>query len=246
MSSARSFKKRRYKATRGTRKKPYVPSSVRKVITRNVRTGGYVDIENKFLDTENVNDNFTTTWDTMDPDDAGTVQCVSAVAQGDGESNRDGRVYHINSLHMQGRFSVNAVESAAFPGTDLIARIVVVWDTQTNGAQLTATSVMDGGQTDDHDAFRNLQFTKRFRVLFDRKVLLPIQTTNEGAINLFANNDMSKLWKFNHTFKTPIKVICNGTTGVIASITDNSIHVIGVANSATVQLSYQSRIRFTG
>ncbi len=212
----------------------------------NVRTGGYIDIENKFLDLERVSDNFTTTWDTMDPDDAGTIQCLSAVAQGDGESNRDGRVYHINSLHMQGTVTVNATEQSLFPGTDLIARIVVVWDTQSNGAQLTATDVMDGGQTVDVHSFRNLQFTKRFKVLFDRKILLKIQTTNEGVINSFATSDMSVLWKFNHKFKKPIKVICNGTTGVIASVTDNSLHCIGVATTATVQLNYQSRIRFTG
>ncbi len=237
MSSSRSFKRRRYTATRGTRKKRYVAPS------RSSRPQYmFVNPENKFLDQETLDDAFGTNWATMEP----ATLAISAVGQDDTESTRDGRVYHINSVHVQGRFHRAVEESNANAGQDLIARIVVVLDTQTNGAQLTATDVMDGSLTDDWDGFHNLQQTKRFKVLFDRKVIIPIIQTNEGAANLFAVSDSSVLFKMNHTFKTPIKVICKGTAATIASVTDNSIHVIGVANAASALLSYQSRIRFTG
>ena len=233
---------KRLRVTRGARRMRVVR---RRAAPRlNARTGGFLGIEVKFADFESVDDAFATTWATMEP--AASVESISAVAQGDGESQRDGRVYHIKSLHVQGRFHMDVAEAAAAPQPDLVARICVVWDTQTNGAQLTATNVMDGGASDDWDAFRNLQFSKRFRVLFDRKVIIKPSLLNEGGVNAFAAGSPNVLFKFNHTFRTPMKVICSGTTGVIASVTDNSLHVIGVANSTQALLSYQARVRFVG
>ncbi len=213
------------------------------VAKQNIRTGGFASIENKFIDVELDATAFATTWSTMEP---ATEDALSAVAQGDGESNRDGRIYHINGIFIQGHFAMPASESNNAPVSDQECRIALVLDTQTNAAQLTATDVMDGGQTKDYHAFRNLQFTKRFRVLKDKKVVLNVENTNEGAINLFANKLVVKNFKINHTFKPPLRVICKGTTAVIASITDNSLHLIGVGSSTTSQLNYQCRLRFTG
>ncbi len=97
---------------------------------------------------------------------------------------------------------------------------------------------MLGGLTDDTLSFRNLQFTKRFRVLWDRSWKINRKQTNEGAINLFATgNETTALMTFNRRFKTPISVTCSGTTAVVGSITDNSLHIIGVANSTLPLLS---------
>lgn len=231
MVNNKSFRKRRYKATRSTRKRAMVAKSTS------------YELENKFRDFSHLDDAFTTTWTTMEP--AASVECISAVAQGDTESTRDGRVYHINSIHVQGRFHRAAAESVTNPGDDLMCRVVIVLDKQTNGTQLTPTQVMLA-TTDNWDSFRNLQFTKRFQVLYDRKVVLKAFTTNEGGINLFATDDSSKQWRFNHTFKTPLRVTCSSTEAAVASFTDNSIHVIGCASATTALLSYNSRIRYTG
>ncbi len=212
--------------------------------TRNLRTGGFLGLEMKFVDTQAVSDAFTSTWATME--DA-TNDSVSGVAQGDGESNRDGRKYLIHSIHIKARAHVIEIESATAPLPDLFGRICLVWDTQTNGAQLTATDVMDGGQSNDELAFRNLQHSKRFRVLWDKKFIIKRSNTNEGSINLFASNPTSTpIMVFNRVFKKPIPVICSGTTAVVANISDNSLHMIGVANSSTCLLTYQVRLRFTG
>jgi len=210
----------------------------------NARTGGFIGLEMKFADIEANADAFATSWATME--DA-TNDSVSGVAQGDGESQRDGRKYNIHSIHIRARINVLTVESGGAPLGDLHGRICLVWDTQTNGSQLTATDVMDGGLTDDTLAFRNLQHTKRFRVLWDRSWKINRKQTNEGAVNLFASgNETTAIMTFNRRFKTPIPVICQATTGVIAAISDNSLHIIGVANSSTALLNYQVRLRFTG
>ncbi len=214
-------------------KKPYTPSQLARV----------VPAELKFLDIEHLSDAFASTWDNMDP---ATFLSLSAVKQGDGENERDGRVYYIHSVHIQGRFLRAAAESDVAPKPDSIFRIVMVLDTKTNGAQLTATDVMNGGLTDDYHGFKNLQHASRFKILFDRKVVLPVQVVNEGAANLFANPAATKLFKFNRNFRPPLKVICSATPAAIASITDNSIHMIGISDTALGFLDYQSRIRFTG
>ncbi len=200
--------------------------------------------EMKFADIETDGDAFSSTWSTME--DA-TNDSVSGVAQGDGESERDGRKYLIHSIHIRCRVRTVSVESATTPISDFIGRIVLVWDTQTNGAQLTATDVMDGGGTDDCLSFRNLQHSKRFRILWDKRWVLKSSDTNEGSINLFANGIRTTgEMRYNKSFKKPIPVICSLTTAVIAAISDNSLHIIGVANNTGALLNMQVRMRFTG
>ncbi len=205
--------------------------------------GGFAP-ELKFADFQTQDDAFSTTWAPME--DA-TIKSVSGVAIGDGESDRDGRKYNIHSIHIRCRVSVQNVESDTTPLGDLVGRICLVWDTQTNGAQLIATDVMDGGQTDDTLAFRNMQHTKRFRVLWDKSWKIVRNQTNEGGINLFASGNITTvIMKYNKSFKKPIPVICQGTTNTIDSMSDNSLHIIGNANSSTALLNMQIRIRYMG
>ncbi len=211
----------------------------------NARTAGFLGIERKFADFETGSDTFGTSWATMQD---GTIKCISAVAVGNTESTRVGRVYNITSLHLRGSIETNPTESDTAPLPQTSCRVAIVWDTQTNAAELTPSAVFDEGQSDNFLAFRNLQNTKRFRILMDKMWVIRPDMVNEGAQNLFAANAAIINWKFNRTFKKPIKVICSGTSAVIGSITDNSIHVIGVCNQTTTspRMQYQARIRFTG
>ncbi len=213
-----------------------------------VRTGGFMGLEKKFVDYNVASDAFTTVWAGGEMED-GTALSLSAVAQGDGESQRDGRVYHIHSVHINGFLERAAQESVAAPVGDVLARLALVWDTQTNGAQLNAEDVfLTIGAGEDVNSWRNLQFSKRFIVLKDKKIRIPVgmANLNEGAVNLFANTALKIPFKINKTFKTPIKVRCSGTTAVVAAITDNSLHLIGTATNSNGALTYQSRVRFTG
>ncbi len=199
--------------------------------------------ENKFQDLEVTDHALTAGWTAVNP---ATVDCISAVAQGDGESQRDGRVYHINSLHLRGLVKIPTAESAGAPQADDLVRVCVIWDTQTNQTEVVATEVMDGGQTDDVLAFRNLAFSHRFRVLFDKTIHIKPFILNEGAANLFANQRTLVPWKFDINFRKPIKVVCSGTGAVVTDMTDNSMAVIACAQSTAYTLSYQVRVRFSG
>ncbi len=214
--------------------------------TTNYRTGGFINMENKFKDYRVDDDAFTTVWAGGEMED-GTALSVSAVAQGDGESERDGRVYLINSIFVHGTVNKPAAEAQAAPFGDEICRVALVWDKQTNAAQLNAEDVYKTIATgDDIDSFRNLQFTKRFQVLADKKFRLAQTGLNEGAVNAFAVAPIAIPFRMTHVFKKPLRVTCKGTTAAIGSIVDNSLHVIGTSTNAAVTLSYASRIRFTG
>lgn len=209
---------------------------------------GFAVPEVKFKDFRVNDDTFTSVWAGGEMEDA-TALSVSAVSQGDGESERDGRVYWIHSVFIHGTIDQPAVESATAPLLDQVARIALVWDKQTNGAQLNAEDVfLTIAASDDIDSFRNLQFTKRFQVLKDQRYLIPVarSSMNEGSVNLFASGAITVPFKMAHIFKKPIKVTCKGTAAAIASIVDNSLHIIGTGTTTGTTLSYASRIRFSG
>ncbi len=127
-------------------------------------------------------------------------------------------------------------------------RLVLVWDTQTNGSAITAADVMDAGSTTDVNSFRNLQNSKRFIVLWDsgNKRMIRDGQTNEGAVNLFAAQSKFIPFHFNRAFKDGIKVRAVGTTANVSSVSDNSITLIGIATATDVFVNYESRVRFTG
>lgn len=208
-----------------------------------------MNMELKFKDYSSIADAFSTTWSggEMDPS---TALSVSTVGQGDGESNRDGRKYTIQSLHIRGFVHFAAQEAQVSPKTDVICRVAVVLDKQTNAAQLNAEDVfLSIGSNEDHQSFRNLQFSKRFTVLKDKWFRIPLgqMTVNEGSVDAFANGGYKSL-DFRWDFKFPkgINVNTKATTAVVGAVTDNSIHVIGVASNTSALLTYESRVRFTG
>ncbi len=208
----------------------------------NVRTGGFTNIERKFFDT--MVDSVATgaLWTTLEP----ATTNLSAIGIGDGESNRDGRKYNILSIHVKGFLELSAVEAEANPTRDILVRICLVLDTQTNGAQLTATDVMEAQLANNVNSFRNLQFTSRFRVLKDKTIRIPVTGLNEGAPNAFARGAKLIPFKMNSVFSGGIPVLMSGTTADIANVTTNSLHFIAVSTSATALVSYTSRVRFTG
>lgn len=213
----------------------------------NPRTGGFLGIETKFLDLEFTSTALVTGVAGGEHDPTGN--CLNPVAQGDGESQRDGRKYNITSVHLRGRIDFDKQESVTAPESDSIVFIALVHDTQSNGAQMNAEDcyVDPTSTTLCVNTFRNLQFQKRFRVLGTRRITFGPELVNEGAVNLFANRGLSKLWSMNVNFKKPIQVLCNGTTGNVNTITDNSLHLLAWRHSSRpVNIEYFSRLRFIG
>lgn len=242
--SIRRYKRstiRRARTRGGYTAKPYYPRGYRKVSPRGY--GNFSGMgEMKFVTFKNTSDNFSAAWASMMVGDN-----VSNMAQGDTGSTRDGRVYHIHSVHCKFViFADNAVGTTA-PADDFRGRVVLVLDKQTNGLVVAPLNVMDTVGGDQTLSFRNLQFSGRYQILFDRSWMLERNPMSEGGQDFFASgSDTTPIFKYNRRFTPPIKVICNGTGATIANVTDFSISVIGVANITGGILNMTTRVRFTG
>ncbi len=211
----------------------------------------FLGIETKFLDSSVISRSLTNdTWTGAEMDPT-TLNCLNGIPQGDTGSSRDGRNYAVKSIHIRGWVDVAATESSVATFPDALVRIALVQDTQSNGGQLSAENVLTG--TSQISAFRDLDFVKRFKVLKEKMVLLPITQAmvNEGAINLFAIGGVKRMFKMNVNFKNPVIVNTNGTGNTVSDITDNSFHIIATQESGAVldnnvKLTYNARVRFVG
>lgn len=210
---------------------------------RNARTGGYKGIELKFLDTELVTEAFTTGWVPKNPT---TPNCLTAIELGTSESKRSGRKVAIHGIYIKGTIDLDPAEGATAPYPESLARICLVLDTQTNGAEMAATSVMEV-PNESIFSFRKLENTARFKVLWDRTFKLAAHLVNDGATNAFSRGGDRRVFKINRNFKPPLTVQYTNTASppTIAQVNDNSLHMIGVASTATATLSYNCRVRFT-
>lgn len=212
------------------------------------RIGGFTGIEKKFVDYTVSSDAFTTIWAGGEMDE-GTALSMSSIGIGTGESQRDGRIATLHSWFIKGFVTIPVVEGSVTPLGDILARIAIVLDKQTNGAQLSAEDVFDTvGTPNDVNSVKNLQNSARFVVLKDKTILISRTRAgmNEGQADLFAAGAITVPFKMGGVFKPPIRVNHTGTTAVVASIADNSLHVIGTAQSTGVLLTYRTRVRFTG
>ncbi len=218
---------------------------------QNVRTGGFMGIELKFLDTADVTATLNNPADSTGgelPPSIGSTGCLSAMAQGDGESQRDGRKCVLKSIYIKG--IVYATTQLNQTATDNAATVFIalVHDTQTNGATIASENVYTNpGANADLAAipFRNLQFMKRFRVLKTFMTTLQNPNIAYDGTNL-EQQGLSE--HFEMYKKLNIPVIHNGTTANVSTVTDNSLHLIGFANNAALapSIRYNCRVRFVG
>lgn len=216
---------------------------------RNVRTAGFLGIEIKFSD-QKYSGNIVTSSDAsgMEADPA-TTNCLNAVAQGDGESQRDGKNYMVKSLYINGHITALAKTNQTALLENYPIMLAVVQDTQTNAAQLNSEDVFATlAATGYADLlFRNLQYSKRFKVLWKQVYQMePPPASYDGT-----NIEIAGIKPINFTVALPrlnMSVETKGTTGNVTDIINNSLHFIAVQGPSgyTPVLTYASRIRFVG
>ncbi len=209
---------------------------------KNARTGGYLGIETKFTDFGLAETTVLTTVTGSEMDPVAPTLCLNAMVQGDGETQRDGRRALITSLHLRGTVELLATDDNGVITRGSIVRVVVLQDMQTNGAQFNAEDVFSTFGTASH-AFRNLEFTKRFKILKDAVFVLNPASAAAGTAVTVDTGPVKRYfaWNFN---KLNMPVNHNGTTAQVSTITDNSLHIMAFCDAGLVKLSYNSRSRF--
>jgi len=137
-------------------------------------------------------------------------------------------------------------EAATIPG--MTVRALLVLDKQTNGAQLTAAEVMNGGAAGYEclASFTNPNGFGRFEILRDKLVALNYHTLTFSANRITAG--FKKVFVLKYKWPQGLLVHFNATAGgTVTSVITNSLHVLaGQSNSSTwnTRLSYTSRVEF--
>lgn len=221
-------RKRKYpqKARKGKRGAPYLPPPVRR-------------IERKYIDYSN-SSAFGTSWALLES----SAIPISAIAQGNGQSNRDGRSCVLLSALVRWQIYTNGDDTATEDDAPFMARVALVLDRQANGATITPGGT-PGTLFESNNVLSplNLQNTNRFTVLRDWMCTLPARTiTNHHTNNTYVMNGQirSKEW----FSKFEINVNHLNTTAAMASIADCCLRLVGIANSALVNYAFYSRVRF--
>lgn len=223
---------------------------------RNQRTGGLLGIETKFLDIPctgfAIPSGTGAAGGEANPTSIVTG-CLSAPAQGDGATNREGKKIVIKSCLVQGLIDCDPQATQSTADTPPLVYVALVQDTQTNGVTLNSEDVFTNIAANGNLAaspFRNMSYSSRFKVLSTwSKQLSCIAMANDtgatgGVIVSGLNEPFTLSWKglMSVNFTTA------STTADVANVIDNSLHIVCFASdqSLTPTIKYSARIRFVG
>lgn len=176
-----------------------------------------------------------------------TPLCLFAPTVGSGLNQRIGRKVYMHKLKIRGYFSISSQSAQSTADSASTIRMLVLMDKQTNGAQYTASSVLNSSTTTTGIwAYQNPNGFGRFTILKDKMFNFSnINMTGSPTAGDVIQTGMNIPFKFNFNFKTPIQVNFNATNGgTVADIIDNSLHImVGVSSTAPVpSLSYYTRV----
>ncbi len=204
----------------------YVPS------WPSVRTGGLNRYtkpgEIKFFDTDGV--------DFATPASNGYTisgNTILNIPQGTSPSQRIGRLAFIHSITVHMHMFVAQVNT----NVDHVYKFYLMQDTQTNGAQASATDVFEG---DNYDNFWNLDRVPRFRQLKKISGMFNPGNYNVGG-STYPVHGFYK--EFTIKFKRPMKVDFTGTAGVVAERTRNSVFFMLASDETDQKLNVKMRVR---
>ncbi len=198
------------------------------------------NVELKFLDVD---------WDEAAANQsAGVISNTSSlvfIGQGVTESTRIGRKAVIKNIGWRGQLQLNGTDASATIQIAQTVRLMLVQDTQCNGAAPTVTGVGGVLASANYQAFNNLVNKGRFRVLMDKVVTLNPQA---GAGNGTANDTSSVQENFTWFKACDIPIEYSGVTdpSVIADIRTNNIFgiLINSGTGSVVQMDSKLRFRF--
>ncbi len=218
---------------------------------RHPATANYLGIELKFYDTKLVSAGLLAPTDSAggEHDPSATIK-LNTVVRGNGEQNRDGKQISMRNITIRGVVSVDKQANQTTSDDSPVIFIALVVDTQTNGITLNSEDVFTNKGANALLAaspFRNLLFSKRFRVLKTLKFdLRDPNLTYDGT-----NIEINGFHRGFEMFADLRGMKCNfnaGTTEDVANIIDNSLHIVAFCSSQNLgpDINYNARLRFVG
>jgi len=186
----------------------------------------------------------------------GAIGCLPIPQQGDNYADRDGRRIYVKKIRIKGFITFTASDSVTPPPTLPPVRLLVVKDTRTNAATLSAENVIGPGLGGDGAAITsgngnalalptNPDGWGRYKVMYDKTFRPP---TVGGAGVAGDLNFQGMIVPFKITVKANCFVNFCLATGVVGAVVDNSFHVLAatIASDIDPSLMYYVRTSFIG
>lgn len=179
---------------------------------------------------------------TSSPASAGSVgsAVVLGIPQGSGVSQRLGERVTLKSIHVRG--NIQLAEIGTITNSYGIIRLIIVQDTQANGAFPAIGDILQSPAANDVVSFKNLENSQRFRTIWDR-------TFDIDANNGNGTNSGGRFISFQLNKKVNIPIMfSNSATGVINNIKSNNLVFASVGQSylgTNIYVDSQVRVRFS-
>ncbi len=172
----------------------------------------------------------------------GNTDSVVKIGQGLTESTRIGRKCVIRSIGWRGDIILDG-QSVAGVGVGTTPRLMLVQDTQCNGAAPAVSGIGGVLESADWRSFNNLSNKGRYKVLWDRRFTL---NTTAGAGNGTANDmsGMRQAFAFYKKCHIPLEFSGVADPAAITELRTNNIFCILILNNGSALTQMQSKFRF--
>lgn len=161
-----------------------------------------------------------------------TDSALIPTANGSGYGQVAGNRYNLKKLRVRGAVGyAGAFEDQANVGQPIQVRIMLIHDTQPNGAQALGSDIMQdiGAAAENLYSFKRVSNTSgRFRIIKDKFCCLQPATSGTDGTNTQSNSHTSEMFSFQYVPKTPIRVnIKSGNaTPTVAGLVDNNFFLL--------------------
>lgn len=185
-------------------------------------------------------------WDEAGADlSAGVISNTSSVVligQGVTESTRIGRKAVIKNIAWRGRLNLGNLSISTITMPE-ITRLILVLDSQANGAAPTVSGADGLLETANYQSFNNLANKGRFKVLMDKYIVLnALAAAGNGTTNDIGG--VSKTFAFYSKCEIPIEYSGTASPSVITEVRTNNIFGIMINESTQSNVSLDSKFRF--
>lgn len=174
--------------------------------------------------------------------DGSVLSTLSAVVQGGGPQQRQGRKYVVTDFMC--RYYINFGTETDAQAADEVVRVVFFLDKQCNGTAASAHLVLEptpGQSTTDYLAYQNMDQVERFQILYDRTHKMDKYAgANNGSTDVFAaTGAMGRCYK-----KGYWPHLCTNTGATVGDLASNNIGMLVISKSNKCTVTARSRIRF--
>lgn len=209
-------------------------------------TAAFMGVEKKYVDVHRTDVNIVSVVAGSEQDPA-TPLCLNGIDIGNTVNTRIGNKVMMKSIQIKGMIDANNYSDFPDALPSVLVKVALVWDKQTNGAQLNAEDVYQVSGGLPVLSMRDIEFSERFTVL--KEWMLEVDWTNSqtDGTNTASVAGQKVYFDCYKTLNIPVKYKATG--GTVSSIMDNSLHMIAFCaheNVGQTKLSYTSRIRYVG